>query len=226
MKELTKQLGVALLLGCFACGALSAREIRYTGPITTKFFVFPDETDTLTIVLDNNGAILGPPGSTIGWSFLMEWTARNNYLSFTGSSLGSPLSPETNNSFLVAYTDFIGLNGGPNGSLSPNGPDSNWTQFFDAATMNGVGSYQIFSDESLAILDAQDNGQITFNFDIFKGDPSTGGTSLLSDSFYGDSTAFSVTVTPEPGAFWLMCAAAGMAALCRVRKQTGTPRDR
>jgi hypothetical protein len=46
-----------------------------------------------------------------------------------------------------------------------------------------------------------------------------------SDSLYGDSTAFSVTATPEPGTFWLLCAAAGMAALCRVRKQTGTPRD-
>jgi hypothetical protein len=153
----------------------------------------------------------------------VDWTATNNFISFTGSSLGSVLSGETNNGFLAAYTDFIGANSGPNGiALGP----GTWTQSFDGTATTGVGSYQISSDESLAILYAQDNGQITFNFDIFMGDPSAGGTYLLSDSLYGDSTAFSVTATPEPGTFWLMCAAAGMAALCRVRKQTGTPRDR
>ena len=222
MKELTKQLGLTLLLGCLACGALSAGPINYTRPIiTSETFVLPNETDTLTIVLDNNGAIFGPPGSTIGWSFLAEWDGTNNYVSFTGSSLGSLVSPETNNSFLVAYTDFIGLNGGPGPShaVGPSAPGNDWSDFFDATAMTGVGSYQISNDGSLAILGAQDTGQITFNFDIFQGDPSAGGTYLQSGSLYGDSTAFSVTVTPEPGTFWLMCAAAGMAALWRVRKQ-------
>jgi hypothetical protein len=126
---------------------------------------------------------------------------------------------------IYAYTDFIGANSGPNGiALGP----GTWTQSFDGTATTGVGSYKISADESLAILDAQDDSQGTFNFDIFKGDPAAGiPTDLGSFSYYGNSTAFSVTVaTPEPGTFWLLCAAAGMAALCRVRKQTGTPRDR
>ena len=219
MRKLTKHIFGLLLTVCFAGGRLSA------GPLFTDQII-GGERDTLSIVLDPpNGAVSGLANSRIGWGFTVDWTATNNFISFTGSSLGSVLSGETNNSFLGIYNDFIGQNSGPNGiALGP----GTWTQSYDGIGIatTGVGLNWIL-DPSLAIPGAQDTGQITFNFDIYSGDPASGiPTDLGSFSYYGNSTAFSVTVaTPEPGTFWLMCAAAGMAALCRVRKQTGTPRD-
>jgi hypothetical protein len=79
-----------------------------------------------------------------------------NFISFTGSSLGSVLSGETNNSFLAAYTDFIGANSGPNGiALGP----GTWTQSYDGIATTGVGENWI-SDPSRAIPGAQDTGQM------------------------------------------------------------------
>jgi hypothetical protein len=219
MKKLTIHILGLLLAVCFADGSLSASPLFTTGTIG-------GETDTLSIILSPlSGAIVGQPGATVGWGFTVDWTATNNFISFTGSSLGSVLAGETNSSFLAGYTDFIGANSGPNGiALGP----GTWTQSFNSVSTTGVGAYAISANPSLAIVGAQDTGQITFNFDIYSGDPSVGSpTDLGSFSFYGNSTAFSVTVTsamPEPGTLWLLCAAAGMAALWRV-KQTGKPRD-
>src|ERR1017187_952915 len=119
-----------------------------------------------------NGAVSGLASSRIGWGFTVDWTATNNFISFTGSSLGSVLSGETNNSFLGVYNDFIGQNSGPNGiALGP----GTWTQSYDGIGIatTGVGLNWIL-DPSLAIPGAQDTGQITFNFDIYSGDPASG----------------------------------------------------
>jgi len=211
MKKLTIHILGLLLAVCFAGGRLPASPLFITGTIG-------GETDTLSIVLSPLRAIVGQPGATVGWGFTVDWTATNNYISFTGSSLGSVLAGETNSSFLAGYTDFIGANSGPDGiALGP----GTWTQLFSATATTGVGSYAISANPALAIIGAQDTGQITFNFDIYSGDPATGSpTDLGSFSFYGNSTDFSVTVTPEPGTLWLLCAAAGVAALWRVRRET------
>ncbi len=217
MRKLIQHIFVLLPAMGFAAGNLSA------GPLFTSQIV-GGETDTLSIVLDPpNGAVSGVAGSTAGWGFTVDWTAAGNFISFTGSSLGSVLSGETNNSFLAAYTDFIGANSGPDGiALGP----GTWTQPFDAISGTGVGSYAISTNPSLAIPLAEDTGQITFNFDIYSGNPAVSGAYLGSYSYYGGPTAFSVTVEnpiPEPGTLWLLCAGAGMPALFRVRKHAPAP---
>jgi hypothetical protein len=190
------------ILGCFGGSSLYGDTISFT-PVSGG------ETDTLSITLDPlDGAIDGLAGATVGWGFTVDWGATNNYISFTGSSLGSvaPSGNESNNSLLASYTDIIGAQSAPDGIAMGNGT---WTEVFDGSAQTGVGAYQISDD---APASAQDTGQLTFNFDVYSGDPAvdSGAADLGSFSYYGSSTTFSVTVdapatgTPEPATLGLL----------------------
>jgi predicted amidohydrolase YtcJ len=205
-----------LTLGCFGGGSLFGDTILLTPSPG-------GETDSLSIVLDPvNRAIHGTAGSTVGWGFTVNWSASANYISFTGSSLGSVAAGgnESNNSILASYTDFIGAQSAPDGIAMGSGT---WTQSFDNNAQTGVGAYQIAPD---APASAQDTGQITFDFDIYNGDPAVNSAAAYigSYSYYGSSTAFSVTVdapvtgTPEPGPAWLLLGGLAALALSRFRR--------
>ena len=201
-------------------------------------FVVGGETDTLHIALNpSSGVVHGQPGSTVGWGFTVTWTGTNNWLSFTGTSLGSATSPETNCSIMASYTgpgcpaggytDMLGLQGGPTDFGMA--PGTTWTQAFDGVS-NGVGAYAISADPSLLLTGASDTGQITFNFDIYSGNPNVDGvTAYPGYSYYGSTTAFSVTVdapgqsAPEPDTFALLGAGLALAGLfsCRRAPVTG-----
>jgi hypothetical protein len=193
----------ALLLGFIACATLSADLIP---------------GDLLSITLDPvNGVVSGATGSTVGWGFTATWTSTHgDWISFTGSSLGSVAAGESNPGVLTAYTDFIGAQGGPNDfAIGPG--DSPWTQIFDGASL-GIGAYQITSDPSFA--GADDHGQITINYDVTDRDPlAVGAVDLGTGSYFGSSTQFDVTVdtgseTPEPATFGLFLS--GFAALFAI----------
>lgn len=189
--------------------------------------------DSLSIQLNPlNGAVDGVPGATVGWGFTVTWTTTNgDWISFTGSSLGSiaPGGNETNSSVLAGYADFIGAQGGPDDfAIGPS--DSPWTEAFDGVSQ-GIGSYQITSDPSE--VGASDSGQITISYDVTSGDPLLpGSVDLGSGSYYGNSTAFSVTVdnptpnstVPEP-ATAAMCASALGALLGWRRLRAGPNRS-
>lgn len=203
-----KHIIVGLILGVAACANLGAGTLP--------------PGDTLLIRLDPlDGAVHGSPGATVGWGFTVTWISTTDWITFTGSSLGSvaPGGTETNPSVLAAYTDFIGSQGGPDPTyfaISPRfGP---WTQTFDGISQ-GIGSYQITSDPTQ--VGANDTGEITINYEVWNGPPgalgsSATGTGYGDSTYYGPSTAFSVTVdatsTPEPGSFDLLLT--GAAALC------------
>jgi hypothetical protein len=205
MRTSKKYLLATMVLGCFGGSSLFGGTILLT-PTSGG------ETDSLSIALNPvNGAIHGAAGSTVGWGFTVNWGATANYISFTGSSLGSVASGgnESNNSLLAGYTDFIGAQSAPDGIALGNGT---WSEVFDNGAQTGVCAYQIASN---APSSAQDTGQITFNFDVYSGDPATNPSAayLASYAYYGSSTEFSVTVdapsatTPEPGTIWLLLGA-------------------
>jgi len=137
-----------------ACGSLAA-----------DAFVLPDlpggDTDTIFIQLDPvNGAVDGVAGASVGWGFTVDWTStEGDWVSFTGSSLGSLDQGETNPDLLASYTDLIGPQGGPNDfALDPE--SSPWTEAFNGSS-NGVGIYRITADPGIAAAGAEDTGQIT-----------------------------------------------------------------
>ncbi len=194
--------GIVLVCGNLAAGTVTIPDLP------------AGDTDTLSIQLDPvNGALIGAAGGTVGWGFTVNWTSTDgDWISFTGSSLGSVAQGETNPGLNESYTDFIGQQGGTaDYGLAP----GTWTESFDDV-LRGVGAYQIVSDPSIAEPGAQDTGQITFDFVIYDGDPLT--ADQIGDdsySYYGSSTDFSVTVassTPEPATFGLLLAGAGILA--------------
>src|SRR6185437_10990298 len=179
------------------------------GLIRADIVTVPDlpqgDIDTLSITLTPaDGALGGAPGDSVGWGFTVDWTSTNgDYLSFISSSIGSLDQGETNPSLLGSYTDFIGAQGGPDDfGVAPG--DRPWSESYDGITQ-GVGAYQITTDPGVAIQGAQDTGEITFDYVVYNGDPLNGGAQIGdgSYSYYGPSTEFGVTVTPEPSAGWL-----------------------
>jgi hypothetical protein len=191
-------------VGFLTCGTLAASQITLAG-------LPSGDTDTISIQLDPvDGAVHGLAGASVGWGFKVDWASTGaNWISFTGSTLGSVTQPETNPALEAAYTDYIGSQGGPvDFSLGPN--PGTWTELFDG-TSNGVGLYQITNNPGTAVPGAQDTGQITFNFQVYNGDPLKGAAQIgnSSYSYYGSSTEFSVTVdaAPEPATFGLFLAA-------------------
>lgn len=226
-----KAAGFCLLIVAFPiCGDLGAATITLPG-------LPGGDTDTVSIQLSPlNGAVDGVSGSKVGWGFTVNWTSTDgDWISFTGSSLGSPAQGETNPSLLglSGYADFIGAQGGPvDFALSPGA----WTQSFNDtpgsgviadATFgigSGVGSYTISGNPTVAVPGAQDTGQITFDFQVYNGDPLGGGTQIGAStySYAGTSTVFSVTVdaTPSPAAepsSWVL-----LVAGCLVVARRGT----
>jgi hypothetical protein len=192
--------------------------------MANTIYTVPDlpagDTDTLSIQLDPaNGGLDGIAGASVGWGFNVTWTStEGDWISFTSTSLGSVEQAETNPSLLASYTDFVGAQGGPvDFGLSP----GSWTETFDGVSQ-GVGLYQITADPSIAVPSAEDTGQITFNFQVYNGDPLS--ASQIGDgsySYYGSSTAFSVTVdassTPEPSTWLLVTLGLIALAYYRVR---------
>jgi hypothetical protein len=212
MKTLATCFFPMLIAGSAACGNLMADSITLTDLPT-------GDIDTISIQLNPlNGAVNGVADASVGWGFTVNWTStQGDWVSFTSTSLGSLAQGETNPSLLSAYTDFIGLQGGPvDFGISPG--SSAWTEAFDGVSQ-GVGAYQITSDLGVAIPGAEDTGQITFDFQVYNGDPLNGTQigNLSGYSYYGSSTAFSVTVdapapaAPEPSN-WLLFSA-GLGAL-------------
>ena len=203
-------------LATFICTALIACFAACANLMADTFYVPdlpPGDTDALSIALNPaNGAGDGVAGASVGWGFTVTWTSTNgDWISFTSSSLGSVAQGETNPMLLASYSDFIGPQGGPlDFGLSPGA--SPWAQSFDGVSQ-GAGLYQITSDPSVAVPGAEDTGQITFDFQVFDGDPLS--SSQIGDgsySYYGSSTAFSVTVdppssVPEPASLVLLASA-------------------
>jgi hypothetical protein len=160
-------------------------------------------------------------GATVGWGFTVDWTSTDgDWISFTGSDIST--QPEEDPGLLGSngYADFIGPQGGPvDFGLSPG--TGTWTEDFDGLSQ-GVGSYQI---NSSALPGDKDSGQVTFDFQVYNGDPATA-TQIGDDSYSysGSSTDFSVTVespsavTPEPASLILL--ATGLGALLSRRNKT------
>ena len=219
-------------LGRYMIGAMLTLSLG-SSALMAEAFTIGGETDNLTIALNPaNGAVDGVAGSTVGWGFTVNWQATGNYLSFTGTSLGSLSAPETNCSIMAGYTgpacppggytDFISAQGGP--SDFSMAPDTIWTEAFDGVS-NGVGAYSISSDPTLALAGAEDTGQVTFDFEVYSGDPTLDGvTDYGGYSYYGPSTDFSVTVdaplqesTPEPDTWVLLCTGLSLLGWPRLR---------
>jgi len=222
MKTLGTCFIAALVCGSVACGNLGATSIQLVD-------LPAGDTDTISIQLNPlNGGVDGVAGTSVGWGFTVDWSSTGgDWISFTDTSPGSLAQSETNPALVASggYTDFIGAQGGPvDFGLSPSyGP---WTESFDGISQ-GVGLYPITTDPGNAVPGAQDIGQITFNFQVYNGDPLSDGVQQVGDAsyaYYGSSTAFAVTVdaapsgSPEPGTFGLLVMGTGMLAAANRRR--------
>jgi hypothetical protein len=225
MKTFITWFFAAWITGFLACGSLMSTTLTLTD-------LPAGDTDTLSIQLDSSGgAVHGVIGATVGWGFTVVWTStEGDWISFTSTSLGSVAQGETNPSLLApgGYTDFIGAQGGPvDFGLSP----GSWAQAFDGVSQ-GVGAYQITTDLGIAVPGALDTGQITFNFNVYNGDPLTATQigDLNSYSYFGPSTTFSVTVdtpaatAPEPGSALVLSTALSALLYYRARSYRFTRR--
>jgi hypothetical protein len=168
----------------------------------------------ITLSLDpTGGAIAILPGQTSGWGFTLDDQSAG-WISVTSSALTFETNPS-----LGLYTDFIGLQGGPDPSFAV-APFVSWSQAFDSVS-SGLGSYNVSSS---AAPFAEDTGLVLVSFDIFDGDPTNGGMQTGSSSV---SAAFKVDIArppaqvPEPSSLRLtVTAILAMAAVALRRYES------
>lgn len=90
------------------------------------------------MTLDAPNSVTAGPGGITGWDFILTWSSPNEWASITGSALINKTNP------LGAFSDFIGLQGGP-GPFFALGPSGNWAESFDPVALLGIGSYTVGS---------------------------------------------------------------------------------
>ncbi len=213
MKTLVQRFPALAVAAVLTCCRLNAGALTLTD--------LPNgDTDTLSIQLDPlDGALTGVAGESVGWGFTVTWSSSDgDWISFTGSSVGSETNPE----LLAMYTDFIGAQGGNDDfGLAP----GTWTESFDGISQ-GVGSYQIVSDPTIALPGAEDIGQIAFDFQVYQGDPTT--TQQIGDpsyTYYADESVSVVAPTPEPATFGLFLISAVLLGAARIARPSRRPPD-
>ena len=173
-------------------------------------------------LLGKAGALSGAPGSVVGFGFDVN-SDPSEFISFTGS-----VTIDEDNPSLVAYTDFIGMEGGPgDGVLAPN--SGHWTQNFDASNQTGVGFFQI---DPSATAGSQDKGVIRILYASYNSDPNTcsadcGGTPGYLDVKFDVvvTTPNQTTASPEPATFAPVLLALGL-ILCRVLPLAASSKER
>ena len=172
--------------------------------------------DTLpTLTLDPlNGAITGSANSTVGWGFTItnlgsSWAV----VTSTDFCVGVITSP-CSNSF-GTYTDFAG----PQFILvGPSPENSTFTQAFDNATQQGIGSFFINPSSVGTVF-----GQIILTYDLFSQDPlsenfdpivdtESVGNYLVNDA---SVTVGTVTATPEPPSLLLLAFGVALVLIAR-----------
>lgn len=172
--------------------------------------------DTLpTLTLDPlNGAITGSANSTVGWGFTItnlgsSWAV----VTSTDFCVGVITSP-CSNSF-GTYTDFAG----PQFILvGPSPENSTFTQAFDNATQQGIGSFFINPSSVGTVF-----GQIVLTYDLFSQDPLSENFDPITDTesvgnyLVNDAsvTVGTVTATPEPPSLLLLAFGVALVLIAR-----------
>jgi hypothetical protein len=169
----------------------------------TALFVGTAQADIIIVLDPPNGALFGNPGGTVGWGFSIT-PDPSDFATIDSVQLAFDSNPA-----LGVFTDFLGPQGGPNQGFIP--PASgNWTQSFDLASGQGLGSYQISSS---AQIGDRDTGRLAVFYDLYSADPSVCPSCYIQTN--ENDISFSVTATPEPGSALLLVA--GLAGFCLLR---------
>jgi hypothetical protein len=143
------------------------------------------------------GSLSGNPGATIGWGFSIQDTTE--FVLVSESSFcptGSTASDLPCSSTIGTYTDFS--TNIPVVGPSPDQPSV--TQAFILATQQGYGSFHI---NTTATAGTVMSGEIAIVYDLFTGDPNSGGAQIGGDNFTflpASITVTSAAGVPEPSA--------------------------
>jgi hypothetical protein len=159
----------------------------------------------------SDGAIMGAPGTTVGWGFTL--TNTENFLVVTSAAFEPSVPLGTFTDFISAPDNFFVI--GP-----AVGASNAWAQAFNVATRTGVGSFAIDPNTAPGSVAY---GEIVLSYDLFAISP-------LDPNFNPDSDTLSngnmltanasvATTVPLPGAIWLFgSAVVSMLGFCKRRR--------
>lgn len=155
----------------------------------------------LTLTLNPvGGSISGVPGSTVGWGYTVTNDSAIDWVTIGGGSNFSTLE-----TWVTNYQDFTQFN------FQVLAPGASFTQVYDALLLTGIGSIDI---DSLATPGWVASGTIDFYYNLFNGDPNSGGIDLGVQLIQADAD---VTATPEPGTIMLL--GSGLMGLVPFRRR-------
>ncbi len=155
------------------------------------------------------GAVFGPPGSAVGWSFTVTDTSATDWIILDDSYL--TISP-----VYGTYTDYIANQfyvAGP--APEPSTIDSLWNQ----SALTGTGEFDLFASDAGASF----SGTLSVDYTVFSQDPND--PSFDPDSWVEDGTftdPVSVTVSPEPPTWALLIVPFAALLLAGRRRKLST----
>lgn len=152
-------------------------------------------------LLPGNGNVGGPPGATVGWGFILTYTAPADWVVLTGSQfVGSPI--------YGTYVDYLSLSNAPLYVAGPS-PESLTVQEAWNSKSNpllGLGEFDI---DRTAVYGAI-SGDIVVHYSVFSQDPNSPTFDPDTSTVVADATLsvpVSVNVTPEPASLLLTISA-------------------
>jgi hypothetical protein len=157
---------------------------------------------TLTLI-PANGALIGPPGATVGWGFTIDNSTVNFLVVTSGDFCVGPISSPCSNG-IGTFTDFIAQFNFI--VVGPPPESSSVSQPFDLSFSTGVGSLAVFPSAPTGTV----SGLIVLTYDLYSVSPNDPNFDPIIDTIsLGNLLTANASVTvasavPEPTCVYLL----------------------
>jgi hypothetical protein len=183
------------------CSVAALAALAYAGPAVPTIQTLP-----------SNGVVAGPPGSVVGWGFMLSYSDPSDWVVLNDSNF-------TGSTVYGSYVDYLTLTNAPLYVAGPPPEPSTVTQAWSPSLSPSLGLGE-FDINSTAPPGTPITGNIAVDYSIFSQDPNDPDFDPGSFVTAGTLDApVEIEVAPEPGFLLPIGAALPFALALRLRRR-------